>query len=149
MTLASRALQDQVLRELSLFEGCLEERMFSVHFHIPCDRINESLFIIYNIELKEAFNSSRVNILQPNTASQIEIEFTRDLIINLAELKFRAALYYNIISYLPSLVHFILSLLQSSQLIRRSEFLYPFFRIYSFLLLKRLNFVFQRQNIIL
>lgn len=77
---------------------CLEEGMLSVHLHVPCNSINDSLFVIDHIELQETFNSRQVNALQPNTAAQIEVEFMGDLISNITELKIRAALDDNIVS---------------------------------------------------
>jgi hypothetical protein len=72
--------------------------MLSVQFHVPCNRIDDVFVVINSIELKEAFNSCQVNALQPDMAAQIEVEFMRDLIINPAELKVRAALYDDIVS---------------------------------------------------
>jgi hypothetical protein len=77
--------------------------MFSVQFHVPCYHIDESFFVVNHIELQEAFNSSQVNALKPDIATQIEFKFLRVLILNLAilnlaELKLRAALDNNIVS---------------------------------------------------
>ena len=72
--------------------------MLSVHLHVPCNSINDSLFVIDHIELQETFNSRQVNALQPNMAAQIEVEFMGDLISNITELKIRAALDDNIVS---------------------------------------------------
>jgi hypothetical protein len=95
---SGEALQDQVLGELVLLVSCLEEAMLSVQLHIPCNSINDSLFIIDHIELQETFNSRQVNAYQPNMATQIKIEFMGDLVSYITELKVRAAFCDNIIS---------------------------------------------------
>ena len=68
------SLHDQVLREDIWSIGALEQRMLTVALQVPCDDEEAPIHVIDNEELDQIFNTSRVNVLDPDFCTRIDIK---------------------------------------------------------------------------